>query len=93
MSSRKLPRKGELAPKIPCGCLANHGGCGFVDRRWAHLRRDFQAIIDRKNAGRDIGTSLLENSDSLFMHRHFVRKKEVARETFPSETRSWLREK
>ena len=58
---------------------------------WAHLRRDFQAMIDRKNAGSDIGTSLLENSDALFMHWLYVRKKEVARETFQSETLSWLR--
>ena len=59
---------------------------------WAHLRRDFQAMIDRKNAGSDIGTSLLENSDALFMHWQFVRKKETTRETFQSETLSWLRE-
>ena len=59
---------------------------------WAHLRRDFQAMIDRNNAGSDIGTSLLENSDVLFMHWQNVRDGTVSRETFQSETRSWLRE-
>jgi len=70
----------------------NHLGVEKRQVCWAHLRRDFQAMIDRKNAGSEIGTSLLENSDSLFMHWHLVRKKEDARETFLSETLSWLRE-
>jgi len=33
---------------------------------WAHLRRDFQAMIDRGNAGKAIGESLLEQSNTLF---------------------------
>jgi transposase len=33
---------------------------------WAHLRRDFQAMIDRANAGSDIGRDLLGLSDDLF---------------------------
>jgi transposase len=33
---------------------------------WAHLRRDFQAMIDRKNAGSAVGTELLALSDGLF---------------------------
>lgn len=33
---------------------------------WAHLRRDFQAMVDRNNAGRKIGTELLTLSDELF---------------------------
>ena len=59
---------------------------------WAHLRRDFQAMIDRQNAGTDIGTSLLENSDSLFMHWHRARETDDPHESFLSETGSWLRE-
>jgi transposase len=33
---------------------------------WAHLRRDFQAMIDRDDEGSLIGKSLLELSDQLF---------------------------
>jgi len=33
---------------------------------WAHLRRDFQAMIDRQNAGSDAGRDLLALSDELF---------------------------
>ena len=40
----------------------------WIKRRqlcWAHLRRDFQAMIDRENSGSDFGKSLLELSDQL----------------------------
>ena len=33
---------------------------------WSHLRRDFQAMIDRKNAGSGVGEELLALSDDLF---------------------------
>ena len=33
---------------------------------WAHLRRDFQAMIDRGQPGKAIGESLLEQSNILF---------------------------
>ena len=33
---------------------------------WAHLRRDFQAMIDRKNEGSIVGRELLGLSDELF---------------------------
>jgi transposase len=33
---------------------------------WSHLRRDFQAMIDRRNAGSDVGRDLLALSDELF---------------------------
>jgi transposase len=33
---------------------------------WAHLRRDFQAMIDRKTAGSAVGEELLVLSDELF---------------------------
>jgi len=34
----------------------------------AHLRRDFQAMIDRKNAGSEVGEGLLAHADLLFDH-------------------------
>jgi transposase len=40
---------------------------------WAHLRRDFQAMIDRGGHGKPIGESLLKQSHRLFHHWHRVR--------------------
>jgi transposase len=40
---------------------------------WAHLRRDFQAMIDRGGAGEEIGRRLLLLSGRLFRHWHRVR--------------------
>lgn len=40
---------------------------------WAHLRRDFQAMIDRTNAGSRIGEELLAHADILFAHWKRVR--------------------
>jgi transposase len=58
---------------------------------WAHLRRDFQAMIDRKNAGSAIGEALLLHADILFEHWHRVRRKEITRPTFRRSVLSWLR--
>jgi transposase len=52
------------------------GYAWIVDGRqlcWSHLRRDFQAMIDRKNGGSAFGERLLERSDRLFHHWHRVR--------------------
>jgi transposase len=40
---------------------------------WAHLRRDFQAMIDRGGAGEETGRRLLSLSNRLFRHWHRVR--------------------
>ena len=40
---------------------------------WAHLRRDFQAMIDRGGDGEATGRRLLGLSDRLFRHWHRVR--------------------
>jgi transposase len=46
---------------------------------WAHLRRDFQAMIDRGNAGKAIGERLLAGSDRLFHHWHRFCRGELSR--------------
>ena len=51
---------------------------------WAHLRRDFQAMIDRANPGSGIGADLLGCSDALFEHWYRVRDGTLARSTFRS---------
>src|SRR5215831_8577361 len=48
---------------------------GFRRRQfcWSHLRRDFQAMIDRQNSGAAIGKELLDLSDRMFAWWHRVR--------------------
>jgi transposase len=49
---------------------------------WSHLRRDFQAMIDRREEGSAIGTELLGSSDRLFHWWHKYRAGEIAWSTF-----------
>jgi transposase len=49
---------------------------------WAHLRRDFQAMIDRGGDGKPIGETLLKRSHRLFHHWHRVRDGALDWETF-----------
>lgn len=46
---------------------------------WAHLRRDFQAMIDRGKPGKAIGESLLEQSNTLFHLWHQFREGKLSR--------------
>ena len=58
----------------------------------AHLRRDFQAMIDRKNAGSKIGEELLAHADILFAHWPKVRDGTRTRRWFERTHAGWLRE-
>jgi transposase len=49
---------------------------------WSHLRRDFQAMIDRQDGGSAIGAELLGASDRLFHWWHKYRDGEMAWSTF-----------
>ncbi len=49
---------------------------------WAHLRRDFQAMIDRGGDGEETGRRLLSLSNRLFRHWHRVRDGTVEWEVF-----------
>jgi transposase len=51
---------------------------------WSHLRRDFQAMLDRKNGGSSFGERLLERSDRLFHHWQRVRDGTLDRAGFAS---------
>jgi transposase len=57
---------------------------GFRRRQlcWAHLRRDFQAMIDRQNSGAAIGKQLLDLSDRMFAWWHRVRDGTLNRSSF-----------
>jgi len=65
------------------------------DRRqvcWAHLRRDFQAMIDRRDRGSAIGEDLLMYADILTDRWQEVRDGPRARGWFRQEILPWLRE-
>ena len=65
-----------------------------TDRRqvcWAHLRRDFQAMIDRTNAGARIGADLLAHAQILFRHWERVRDGTLTRRGFRGHYVGWLR--
>ena len=57
---------------------------------WAHLRRDFQAMIDRGGEAGEVGQRLMEHSDALFEWWHRVRDGTLARSSFRLYA-SWVR--
>lgn len=57
---------------------------------WAHLQRDFQAMIDRGGPGAKIGERLLEHARVLFAWWHWVRDGTWGRSTWQRYMR-WLR--
>ena len=58
---------------------------------WAHLRRDFQAMIDRRNAGAGIGEELLAHADILLRQWKRVRDGTLSPEGFRRSYLSWVR--
>jgi transposase len=49
---------------------------------WAHLRRDFQAMVDRQNHGSAVGETLLYLADELFHWWHRVRDGTLSHTSF-----------
>jgi transposase len=76
---------GAAAAKIViCDRLKSYN---WIRRRqfcWAHLRRDFQAMIDRGGESAEVGRRLLEQSDRLFEWWYKVRDGTMARTTLRS---------
>lgn len=58
---------------------------------WAHLRRDFQAMIDRQGAGAGVGEDLLLLSDAVFRDWRRVRDGTLRRATFARRAERWYR--
>jgi transposase len=58
---------------------------------WAHLRRDFQAMIDRQNAGSEIGEELLVYTEALFDLWQRVRDGTLTRRGLQKGYLKWLR--
>jgi transposase len=61
---------------------------------WAHLLRDFQALVDRGGPGKDIGEELLSLAEDVFCWWYRVRDGTLRRSTLRSyldSQRPWLR--
>ena len=58
---------------------------------WAHLRRDFQAMIDRNNVGSRVGEDLLIHADILLRHWKRVRDGTLTRVGFRRTYLGWIR--
>lgn len=61
---------------------------------WAHLRRDFQAMVDRCNAGSALGEELLLFAEDVFTHWYRVRDGTIQRSTlrkYVDSQRPWFR--
>lgn len=59
---------------------------------WAHLRRDLQAMIDRRDPGSGVGAELLLHADILAQEWSKVRVGTRTRAWFRREILPWLRE-
>jgi len=55
---------------------------------WAHLVRDFQAMMGRGGAGQVVGEALLEHAHVLFAWRHWVRDGTWQRSTLQSHVQT-----
>jgi transposase len=61
---------------------------------WAHLRRDFQAMVDRANAGSALGDELLLFAEDVFTQWYRVRDGTIRRATlrqYVDSQRPWFR--
>jgi len=71
---------------IICDRFPSYGWIEVRQFCWAHLRRDFQAMIDRGGEAAEVGRRLLGHSDKLFHWWHRVRDGTMARSTLKGYT-------
>src|SRR5204862_1772473 len=72
----------QYAGVATCDRLKSYWWIKRLQWCWAHLRRDFQAMIDRGRPGRAIGESLLGQSNTLFHLWHQFRAGKLSRPRF-----------
>ena len=75
-----------------CGAITTdrYSGYNEYERRqvcWAHLLRDFQALIDAEGAGKRIGTRLMEIGREMLGHWQRERDGTITRETMRRHVR------
>lgn len=69
----------DYAGVATCDRLKSYWWIERLQWCWAHLRRDFQAMIDRGLPGQVIGQQLLEQSNTLFHQWHRFRAGKLTR--------------
>jgi transposase len=69
----------QYAGVATCDRLKSYWWIKRLQWCWAHLRRDFQAMIDRGGSGQVIGEALLEQSNRLFHLWHRWRDGKLSR--------------
>jgi transposase len=79
--ARKLLGK-EYAGVATCDRLKSYWWIKRIQWCWAHLRRDFQAMIDRGKLEKVIGERLLGQSNTLFHLWHQLRQGQLSRAKF-----------
>jgi transposase len=72
----------QYAGVATCDRLKSYWWIKRLQWCWAHLRRDFQAMIDRGNSGKAIGKSLLGQSNTLFHLWHELKEGKLSRAGF-----------
>jgi transposase len=72
----------QYAGVATCDRLKSYWWIERLQWCWAHLRRDFQAMIDRGNQGKAIGKSLLGQSNTLFHLWHEFAEGKLSRARF-----------
>jgi transposase len=72
----------DYAGIATCDRLKSYWWIGRLQWCWAHLRRDFQAMIDRHNEGQGIGEALLGQSNQLFHFWHQLKQGMLTRTRF-----------
>lgn len=72
----------DYAGVATCDRLKSYWWIERLQWCWAHLRRDFQAMIDRGNPGKAIGERLLGQSNALFHLWHRLKQGKLSRAGF-----------
>jgi transposase len=72
----------DYAGVATCDRLKSYWWIKRLQWCWAHLRRDFQAMIDRGPPGKGIGKRLLRQSNTLFHLWHELKEGKLSREQF-----------
>jgi transposase len=72
----------DYAKVATCDRLKSYWWIKPLQWCWAHLRRDFQAMIDRGPPGQVIGERLLRQSNSLFHLWHQLKEGKLSRPQF-----------
>jgi transposase len=72
----------QYAGVATCDRLKSYWWIERLQWCWAHLRRDFQAMIDRGNEGKAIGETLLDQSNTLFHLWHQLEQRTLSRPRF-----------